>query len=58
MAMTEFFNMGGYAVFVWPAIGLSALVMAALYLQSYSSLRAHEAELEALQREKNHEAEA
>ena len=56
--MTEFFNMGGYAAFVWPALGLTALVMATLYIQSYTSLRAREAELEALQREKNHEAEA
>ena len=42
--------MGGYAAFVWPALGLSALVMAALYIQSHRSLRAREAELEALRR--------
>ena len=57
MAMTEFFDMGGYAAFVWPALGLSALVMAALYIQSHRTLRAREAELEALQREKANEAE-
>ena len=57
MTMIEFFNMGGYAAFVWPAIGLSALVMAALYVQSYRALRSREAELAALQREKAHEAE-
>ncbi len=57
MGMTEFFAMGGYAAFVWPAIGLSALVMAALYIQSHRALRASEAELEALRSERTHEAE-
>ena len=58
MAMNEFFAMGGYAAFVWPALGLSALVMAILYFQSYRSLTAREAELEALQRETSDETEA
>ena len=57
MGMAEFFTMGGYAAFVWPALGLSALVMAALYIQSHRTLRAREAELETLQREKADEAE-
>ncbi len=57
MGMTEFFAMGGYAAFVWPALGVSALVMAALYIQSHRSLRAREAELAALLQEKTHEAE-
>ena len=57
MGMAEFFTMGGYAAFVWPALGLSALVMAALYIQSHRFLRAREAELETLQREKANEAE-
>ena len=55
--MIEFFNMGGYAAFVWPSLGLSALVMATLYIQSYTSLRARQAELDALQSKKNNEAE-
>ena len=50
--------MGGYAAFVWSAVGLSALVMAALYIQSYRCLRAREAELESLQRGKTHEVES
>ncbi len=58
MAMNEFLSMGGYAAFVWPALGLSALVMAILYFQSYRSLTAREAELEALQRETSDETEA
>jgi heme exporter protein D len=55
--MIEFFNMGGYAAFVWPALGVSALVMATLYIQSYTSLRARQAELDALQGKGNNEAE-
>ncbi len=58
MAMNEFFSMGGYSAFVWPALGLSALVMAILYFQSYRSLTAREAELEALTRETSDETEA
>ena len=56
--MSEFFFMGGYAVYVWPALGLSAVVMAILYIQSHRSLAAREAELEALQRETSDETEA
>ncbi len=57
MVMAEFFNMGGYAAYVWPALVLSALVLAALYVQSHRSLRAREAELAALLQEKADEAE-
>lgn len=28
--MEQFFNMGGYAAFVWPAYGLSAIALAGL----------------------------
>jgi len=56
--MSEFFSMGGYAAFVWPALGLSALVMAILYIQSHRSLAAREAELAALTRETSDETEA
>ena len=48
--MTEFFAMGGYAAYVWPAIAVAALVMAALYWQSWRVLRSREAALDALQR--------
>ena len=47
--MIEFFAMGGYAAYVWPALAVAALVMAALYIQSRHALGAREAELEALQ---------
>ena len=42
--------MGGYAAYVWPAIAVAALVMAALYWQSWRVLRSREAALDALQR--------
>ena len=28
--MSEFFNMGGYAAYVWPAYGVSLIALAAL----------------------------
>ncbi len=48
--MTDFLAMGGYAAYVWPALAVAALVMAALYVESRHALGAREAELEALQR--------
>ena len=33
--MTEFFAMGGYAAYVWPAYGFAALVLIALLVQSW-----------------------
>ena len=32
--MSEFFAMGGYASFIWPAYGISALVLIGILLQS------------------------
>jgi len=40
--MNEYFNMGGYAAFVWPAFALSFIVLAALLFTSLKSLRASE----------------
>ncbi|MCH7930695.1 MAG: heme exporter protein CcmD [Proteobacteria bacterium] len=48
--MTEFLAMGGYAAFVWPAFAIAAVVMTVLWVASWRTLRAREAELEALQR--------
>ncbi len=42
--------MGGYAAFVWPALAIAAVVMTVLSVASWRTLRAREAELEALQR--------
>ena len=49
--------MGGYAAYVWPAIAVAALVMAALYWQSWRALRTCEAALDALQRARDESGE-
>ena len=46
----SFFEMGGYAAFVWPAFGITALVMVGLLIDSLRDLRRRQrrlAELEA-----------
>ena len=45
--MAKFLEMGGYAVYVWPAFAVAALVMISLLVASLRTLRAREAELEA-----------
>jgi heme exporter protein D len=47
--MNDYLAMGGYAAFVWPAYGLSVLVMAALLLSSWRGLKQRERELARLQ---------
>ena len=47
--MTEFFAMGGYAAYVWPAYALAALVMVGLLVASLRGLREREATLKALE---------
>ena len=41
----SFFEMGGYAVYVWPAFGIGAVVMIGLLVLSIRRLRIREAEL-------------
>jgi heme exporter protein D len=48
--LTDFFAMGGYAAYVWPAYGFAALVLIALLVQSWRSARRREAELEQVRR--------
>ncbi len=43
--ITTFLDMGGYAAFVWPALGLTAIVLAALVWISLRQVNAAEAEL-------------
>jgi heme exporter protein D len=46
----DYLQMGGYAAFVWPAYGVSALVLAGLVLTSLAALKRSErtlADLEA-----------
>jgi len=48
--VTGFFQMGGYAAFVWPALGLTVAIMAGLLIATLRQLRARQrrlAELEA-----------
>jgi heme exporter protein D len=51
-AISEFFHMGGYAAFIWPAYAVAAAVMVWLTLASQRRLRANEATLAALQAER------
>lgn len=41
-SLANFFAMGGYAVYVWPAIGLTAIVMVGLAWQSRRGLKREE----------------
>ena len=46
----SFFEMGGYAAYVWPAFGIGAVVMIGLLLFSIRRLRLREAELRRLEK--------
>ena len=48
--MTEFFAMGGYAAYVWPAYGFAALVLIVLLVQSWRAARRRAAEFEQVRR--------
>ena len=43
--MSEFFHMGGYAVFVWSAYGVAAFALVALTVGTILSIRNTEKEL-------------
>jgi heme exporter protein D len=47
--MREFLEMGGYAAFVWPAYGVTALVLLLLLADSMIRLRRRQAELTRLE---------
>jgi heme exporter protein D len=47
--MNTFFAMGGYASFIWPAYGVSALALVAMVWQSWSAWRAAQKKLQALE---------
>jgi heme exporter protein D len=46
--MSEFFDMGGYAAFVWPSYGVSFVILAGLLLLSLRDTKSKEAEVERL----------
>ena len=50
--MSEFFHMGGYGAFIWPAYAVAAIVMVGLIIATLRNLRARESELAALEAEK------
>ena len=50
-AIEKFLAMGGYAAYVWPAFGLTALVMIALLVATVRSLRARQSTLDLLKRD-------
>ncbi|MBP2311401.1 heme exporter protein CcmD [Azospirillum soli] len=47
--MSDFFAMGGYAAFVWPAYGVAALVLIGLLVATFKTLRSSETTLKALE---------
>ncbi|MEM8770664.1 MAG: heme exporter protein CcmD [Pseudomonadota bacterium] len=51
--MTEFFAMGGYAAFVWPAYGVSALVVGAVSFAIWRRGRRLKRRLDAFEKDKD-----
>ena len=51
-----FFEMGGYGIYVWPAFGVTAIVLIGMLLASLRSLRDNEETLETLQGERRRRA--
>lgn len=52
-SVTQFLEMGGYAVFVWPAYAVAAVVLIGLLVQSLRELRNRAAEAATLGGDKN-----
>ena len=50
--MTGFFAMGGYAAFIWPAYGISAVALVGMIWQCIAAWRTARRRLEALERER------
>ncbi len=48
-SLSSFFEMGGYAVFIWPSYLITALVLTVLFVTTLRFLRSNEAELKDLQ---------
>jgi heme exporter protein D len=46
--MNEFFAMGGYGAFIWPAYGTAAILMAGVLILSWNSMRQREALVKSL----------
>jgi len=50
--MAEFFHMGGYGAFIWPAYGLSAFVLSVLTIMSLRSFKATRALADVLEQDR------
>ena len=51
-SLADFFAMGGYAAYVWPAYALTATVLAGLLAWCLGDYRRRQRELERLQRDR------
>jgi heme exporter protein D len=56
MKMAEFFEMGGYAAFIWPAYIAAILLMVGLLVVSLRSMRQREALVQSLRSSRRAEA--
>jgi heme exporter protein D len=56
--VAKFLAMGGYAAYVWPALGVTAAVLGGLLVVSLKSLHRREAELARLEAESQGDDEA
>ena len=54
--LAEYFAMGGYAAYVWPAYGVAALVLIALAIFAVRGYRARQALLTALREQQTEDA--
>jgi heme exporter protein D len=54
--LAEYFAMGGYGAYVWPAYGVAALVLIALAIVAVRSYRARQVLLTALREQQSDEA--
>jgi len=54
--MSDYLAMGGYSAFVWPAYGLSAVVMLVLAAAAWRGLRSKESTLARLQAEREEQS--
>lgn len=50
----KFLDMGGYAAFVWPSLGVAAVILLAMAVTSLRGLRASEAALRAAEAQAPH----
>ena len=56
--MGSYFEMGGYAAYVWPSYAIAALVLVGLLMTSMRAMRTREAQLRVLQESRPHRSRA